>query len=459
MLIFNGIIALAVYSVCMIFFHRQPVRAAIAASIFLLFFNIYGLLYRYLIHLDLVPAKHYTLLPLTVMLAIYSMVLLTRWEDRLLAATWKYLSLIAGLLVVFNLIAIVPAELKKLNSSTPHETPVTQAQIAADQKRPDIYYIVLDEFEGLQGMREYWKYQGVDEFADFLKNKGFYVAENSHGSSIDTLHQMATRLNYQKYPLDAKHVQTYFDDIANSRAVRFLKSQGYTVVVFDESKMGYPSAKTIQADYSYEFGTSAIPQGDIKTLGFGFDEFGELVVDNTMLYAVSEKYKSNNPLIGQHNRMVFFTLNNVASEDVLSPKYVHVHLMLPHNPFMYNENGEIVDNVHFYNWDYYIDNYKFTIKVAEKMIENILKTSDPNNPPVIIIQSDHGARNLPYTQRGSKLLTNYPEKYKTLILNAIYVPGYDNSDLSQDMDPINTFPILFNYLFDSKIPLMKDANK
>jgi hypothetical protein len=455
MLIFNGIVALVVYAVCLIFLRRQPVRAAIAASIFLVFFNIYGLLYRYLINLDLIRIRHYTLLPLTILLAIYLMVLLTRWEEGRLALIWKYLSFIAGLLVAFNLMSIVPGELKKLNSDPINGTLAPQTQIATDQKKPDIYYIVLDEFEGLQGMREYWNYQGVDEFASFLKDKGFYVAENSHGSSIDTLHQLAIRLNYRDYILSGKYAQTYFNDIANNKVVAFLKSIGYTTVVFDETKMGYPSAKPIQADILYEYGSSAIPKGDIKTLGFSFDEFGELVIDNTMLYAVSEKYKSNSPMVSQHNRMVFFTVDNIASEDVPSPKFVYVHLLLPHNPFMYNENGDIVDNSHFFNWDYYIDNYKFTIKLTERMIENILQASDPENPPVIILQSDHGARNIFIQQRGSKILSNYPEKYKTLILNAMYLPGYNNSDFSQDMNPINTFPIIFNYLFNTKIPLVK----
>jgi hypothetical protein len=87
------------------------------------------------------------------------------------------------------------------------------------------------------------------------------------------------------------------------------------------------------------------------------------------------------------------------------------------------------------------------------MVDNILSQADPTRPPIIILQSDHGARNLKAESPGSVILENYPEEFKTSILFALYVPGYDTSALPQNIDPINTFPIVFNYLFDANIPL------
>jgi hypothetical protein len=84
------------------------------------------------------------------------------------------------------------------------------------------------------------------------------------------------------------------------------------------------------------------------------------------------------------------------------------------------------------------------------MIGNILSNADPKRPPVIIFQSDHGARNIDY---GSVTLDDFPEEYKTSIVFTLYIPGYDTSNLPQDIDPIDTFPIVFNYLFDDNISL------
>jgi hypothetical protein len=89
------------------------------------------------------------------------------------------------------------------------------------------------------------------------------------------------------------------------------------------------------------------------------------------------------------------------------------------------------------------------------MITKIFAVADPQHPPVIILQSDHGARNHLTDNEGSAILPNYPEEYKTLIMYALFLPGYDYSGLPQDIDPINTFPIVFNHLFDANIALTK----
>lgn len=289
MLVFNAVLATIVYIVCLAFTRFQPFKAALAASIFLIFFNVYGLVYRYLLQADVIRVKHYTLLPLTILLAVYVIGFVVRRKDAVLMSLWRNLLLVVGILVILNLVTIIPAEVRMWNSRKTTASPELQGAVSAGEKSPDIYYIIMDEFVGLQGMREYWDYQGVDEFARFLKDRGFFVAESSYAGSTDTLHQMASRLNYQEYPYSEKDLQMYFDEIADNRVMDFLKSRGYTTVVFDETKLGYTSAKSIQADYLYEYGSSSIPQGEVGTYGFAFDEFGELVIDNTMLYAISQR--------------------------------------------------------------------------------------------------------------------------------------------------------------------------
>ena len=455
MLVFNSALAGIIYFVMLVFHRFQAVKAANASFIFLIFFNVYGLLYRYVLDLDVIRIKHYTFLPLTVMLVIYTVLPITRLQRSTLIHLWKNLVLVTGVLVLFNLMNIVPAEIKRWRSEQNVDVPNTQETSLIDQNAPDIYYIILDEFAGFQAMREYWDYHEVDGFVSFLEDRGFFVAEESHGSSTDTLHQMATRLNYQEYPLGEEHIQTYFNDIADNRVMRELKSRGYATIVFDETNMGYPSAKPVNADYLYEYESPLISETGRGGYGLYFDEFGELVIDNTMFYAISQSYKRNNPVVKEHSAMIFFTVENIAAQEVPSPKFVYVHLLFPHFPFMFNRDGDITDSDQYTDWNYYLDNYIFSTKVTETMINNILAEADPENPPIIILQSDHGARNQLTSRIGSAVLPNYPEESKTLILFALYMPGYDYSSLPQDIDPVNTFPLVFNYLFDTSIPLVK----
>jgi hypothetical protein len=455
MLLFNVVLAIIFYLVLLVFHRFQPIKAAHATFVFLIFFNIYGLAYRYLVDLDVIRMKHFTFLPLVLMCAVYTIMLLGSLKNSASVNIWKNLVLILGILVIYNIVNIVPAEIRRLNNERAASSVNEQADLPVNEESPDIYYIVFDEFVGFQAMREYWHYNEVDNFVNFLKGRGFFIAEESYGSSMDTLHQMASRLNYQEYPLEDEYIQTYFDDISDNRVMGYLKSQGYTTVVFDETNMSYPSAKPVHADYYYEYGSSAIPQKEAGSYGFYFDEFGELVIGNTMLYTMSDKFNSAHLVIAQHSSMIHFTVDHITGRDVPSPKFVYVHLILPHPPFAFSEDGSITDNDHFADWNYYLDNYKYSIKIATEMVNKILAEADPKNPPIIILQSDHGARNGLNHRNPRAILPNYPEKFATHIMYALIIPGYDYSSLTQDINPINTFPIVFNHLFNDNIPLLK----
>ena len=451
MLLFNALLALVMYGIIYILLKARPVETANATFIFLIFFNAYGVVYNHLLPLDIVQVERYTLLPLFVLIAAYAAWLITKISVVYSIRFWNGAIFILSMLIIFNLIKIIPAEIEKGQRVDTNVSAPVDGNLTVDQGYPDIYYIIFDEFAGFEAMRGYWHNQDVDSFVQFLESKGFFVAEKSHGSSRDTLHQMATRLNYQNYPLGHDYVETYYEDIDDNRVMRYLKSLGYSTVVFDETRasFAYPAKPPIKADYTYEYDPNAATD-----LGNLFDDFGILVAHNTMLQAFSKLYTLDNPTLVQHRNMIYFTMNKVAElNEVHSPKFVYVHLMLPHMPFMFDANGNSIDPKFHKNWNYYLGNYMYAIRVAESMVDNILSQADPERPPVIILQSDHGARNKKTGSPDSVILENYPEEYKTNILFALYMPGYDTSSLPQDVDPINTFPIVFNYLFNANIPL------
>jgi hypothetical protein len=257
---------------------------------------------------------------------------------------------------------------------------------------------------------------------------------------------MAERLNYQPYEVGVpNYQQIWFDAIADNKAMRFLKEQGYTTVVFDEKFLGYPSEPAMVADFSFNYGQ--IPE--TQSIGF-FNDFGMLVLENTMLSAF--KRFIHPTTYAQHIDMLNFTLKKINElEDIESPKFVHVHLMLPHAPFIFNDKGKLNGAEAYHNWNYYLGQYNYSIKVATEMVSNLLEGADPSNPPVIILQSDHGARNKEEGYEG--VLANYPVEFKTSILFAIHLPGLSKDEFPPDMDPINTFPLVFNQLFEANLPL------
>lgn len=187
--------------------------SAISSAIFLIFFNVYGLLFSKLVQFDAFQVTHYSLLPLYLLISVTVSLVINRFSDVLIEKVWQILSFILTILIAYNLIVIIPTEIAKINNSLNSGREITIDNPNSQVDSPDIYYIIFDEFSGFPPMKEYWGFEGVDEFVKILEEKGFQVTDNSHASSIDTLHQMASRLNYRNYPLGGEYSDTYFKDI------------------------------------------------------------------------------------------------------------------------------------------------------------------------------------------------------------------------------------------------------
>ena len=141
--------------------------------------------------------------------------------------------------------------------------------------------------------------------------------------------------------------------------------------------------------------------------------------------------------------------------DIKSPKFIYAHIMTTHLPFLFDKDGNAIDTYNRTDWNYYLGAYQYTLDQTLQVVASIQANADPDNPPIIIVQSDHGARNIletTGTKRGP-LLENYPEDDKFAIINALYLPGYEGKPLKQDMNPISTFPLILNYYFGGDLPI------
>lgn len=125
---------------------------------------------------------HYSNNATIILLALYSAWLVTKLSDVRSRGHWKNAILVLSLLVTFNIIKIIPAEIQKLDISSANTFETQDESLAEVENPPDIYFIVFDEFSGFEPMREYWQYREVDEFTQFLKNKGFLSLKKATAS-------------------------------------------------------------------------------------------------------------------------------------------------------------------------------------------------------------------------------------------------------------------------------------
>jgi hypothetical protein len=134
------------------------------------------------------------------------------------------------------------------------------------------------------------------------------------------------------------------------------------------------------------------------------------------------------------------------------PKFVFIHMVIPHPLFVFAPDGSptdpslYMDENGIYSQENYYKGYRQQAEYINGQIEKAAATliSESANPPVIVLQGDHG----PWLQTGS-------DEFK--ILNAYYLPGH-NDLLYPTISPVNTFRLILDAYLGADYPLLKDES-
>lgn len=438
--------AVILYGVVFLWKGGDPNRVSNAVLILLIGFFLYGPIFGFLRFMDLFTVEHRTLIPVMIVLSLYAALFILGLGEKQNRLIQQGARAILGGLVLLNLMMVAPVEIEKYQAalawSAALEENISQPHLYTSAREPDIYYLVIDEAAGFDVIREYWKDERVNQYEEYYRDQGFFIASQSRSSSVYSLYEMASRLNFQYSEKDKDNRLGLMEEISQNKVMQSLRERGYTTIVFDQAKgpLAYPSKTPIVADYSF---------GDESTSeqyeGQRLNEFSKMVFELTMLRPLLEAEDTYDPMILAHRDNVLSAFDRIANlDDIPSPKFVYAHLLVTHMPFLFKEDGRLNEMDAFHDWNYYLDNYFFMQNKLQEVVDHLLSDADPESLPVIIIQSDHGIRNIPY---GSGTLENYPEKYKTHILNLFFLPDVDYSSLKDDMDPVETFPLLFEFYF------------
>lgn len=421
---------------------RNPVSASLSASFMIGANFLYGIVFRKLTNQDLFPVRHYVLLPITLYCAYYAAYFFNFIRSGLREAIQKILTVMVAALVAYNVIAGIPTEIRKFKIKPSNSMPVSAAGPDASKKYPDVYFIMLDEYAGFEPVRDYWKKDYVNDFERFLRDNDFFIIENARSATTSTFVELASRLNMRQYPGGTDHLQLV-PSITDNKVMKLFKQYGYTTVVFRGPFPEY------NADYNFPSPT------DSDTSAVGTGEFNKVLIENSMLYAFSDRLQRNDSSarrLAELNQ-TFEKISDLS--EIQSPKLVIAHLYIPHVTFVTDKDGNPLDTKYQYDWNYYIGQHEYATKQTQALILRILKQADPENPPVIVIESDHGARNQDLASEDSIELLNYPDKYSYYILFAMHLPGVDTSDLTDTTSPIETFAIVLNKYFNAGVTIEK----
>ena len=315
---------------------------------------------------------------------------------------------------------------------------------------PDVYYIVLDAYTGSSSLKKFLNYDN-QEFVSYLTNKGFNVNHESYsnyfGTELSTISTLNMRyLNflteekdgYQEFPPPER---MYEENIV----MQNFKSAGYKVILihkpFTQTKVSLPLFDLELCERN-KYVDSELFSMTIKTsiLILLLEKWEEHELRETALCSFSELPK-------QHQKFD-------------EPIFVYAHLLIPHPPYIFGPEGEQVSSVRpegLESWDYkegYINNLKFANKNIKQIVDELL--TDLENPPIIIIQADHGSMfdvDPNIVHRGKPSNENIEQMMS--IFSAYYLPGIEKN-LSHDViTPVNTFRIIFNSYLNTDYDLLE----
>lgn len=430
--------------------YRDLSKAGVFTVLFLFGFFFYGHFFGYVRGLEvngLIIGRH------TYFMIIWlGVFLLLAWgiqkASKGISILSSFLSVMAVALLVLPALQIASHRYRAWQTSRQVSPPEISLPTQSNESYPDIYFIILDMY----GRRDVL----FDEFAhddsmflQELQDMGFYVAECSQSNYPSTAFSLSSALNIN-YLTDiddvvasqSKNSTVLWHLIQNNAVEQTLKGLGYKTVAFET---GYRWTELQDADHYYRLRSSGITDFENLLLRNSFTAvFFELgLLDEYRLTADRRKHDLSIHVLDE--------LEKIPS--IAGPKFVFAHLTIPHPPFVIGPNGdlEIVPPHYEGSESYYIeDEYKTgyinQVKYLNSRMPQVLDAilANSQQPPIIILQGDHGPR--------------FVEMEKQLdILNAYYFPE-PQPELHSFLSPVNNFRIIFNTYFGTSLPPLPDRS-
>lgn len=470
-LLLSLILILVVFGICKLFFKTLKAASPIASILIFILLS-YDIFYDQLqsAHLGILSTEIFYLI---FVLIVVGFIIYFIRKSKSLNQVNKFLTVSSFLLLIFAIIPIVTFEVKegRVWRATPQAFRIKANQkIKPPTNAPDIYYIMPEDYSASKTLLKEYGFNN-SSFLNSLKKKGFYVAEDSTSNYPKTFLSLASSLNmeYVNFLTQQTNGGASSDEsfatplIQNNKVVKFLKDHGYKYI--HVGSWWAPTATNPNADKNFT---------PYKNFHWGTDEFTTGFIGNSAFARILNFVRfdssniSNNPRDNDHRVRMFyqFETGEKIIPQIEGPKFVFIHIMAPHEPFVVDRNCKPISEQQAQQKTLK-DNLIEQIQCVNNQLINLTNTiiSKSDKPPVILLQTDEGGFPINYPlddtiswSTASKEALN--EKFP--ILNAFYFPGKNNPDryssLYQSITPVNSFRIIFNKYFGANLPLLTDKN-
>jgi hypothetical protein len=331
----------------------------------------------------------------------------------------------------------------------------TPDKAVEDSLKPDIFLLVLDALASSKSLQEQLGYNNY-VLDSFLKTNNFYVANNAKANYNSTIFSVSTMLNLDYLPpwiqpvMDEPKILFWgTESLKNNSLYQILNSENYTIHNYEALSSDNPN----WTDPSF-FDYLRTEHYYAKTLfgRFHRDIFWNFVPTN-ISFLEKRQMESINKRNELQKKYIDKTVALVkrACVPTLRPKFVYGHLMVAHDPYLFDSSGKILKNEealkknNITNPRTYCDQMPATNSVIHDLVTHIKQKNKENT--IIIVMSDHGMPNELIKKSG----------YSFDAFSSFYFPDHDYKKLNDSIQPVNSFRIVLNKFFGANYPLLKDS--
>lgn len=380
---------------------------------------------------------------------LFLLFLIIRYKRRWIKIMTPRLNFISAVFLAFAIMIVVYTAVQHKYFSANFDVNTNPINIEAQANGypedilPDIYFIVLDAFPR-QDVSE-MEYGETIPLYDELENMGFTIAQESNANYLFTMSSLASMLNFAYITErveggiteDSKNESPLVELIRNNRLCKTVKAIGYQYITFDST---------------WEPTTTSKCADQVLDNDKNIEDIFILYMNTTLLRSVM-----SDSLLLSFRESRLETFDQILSISAIdAPTFTFAHVLLPHQPYMFDENGDnfthqetintFLSGSHkaqaFYQQTIYTSN-----RVSD-LVQDIINNSDV--PPIIIIQSDHGPDYLGYSDDPEVI------NLRTPVLSAYYLPFGGDALMYPSISPVNIFRVVLNYYFDAGLELLED---
>jgi len=424
---------------------KSSAKTSLVLSFGLIIFFFYGHFHNLLNDLSGEHIRNLFLIPVYLLIFTVVIFVLSRINSDLKNIT-KIINGIAITIIVMSSVNIL-MELSFDSSLEEFSNDNINSQLNSNlYGTPDVYYIILDAYAGHESLKKHYNFDNSN-FLNELKKRDFTIVDNSRSNYAWSYLSLGSSLNMVHHNFDqnlgSKNYDLAYDMISKNQVGINFKELGYETINFN-SGWG-PTRDLIDFDATF-----------CKNTKFSSDsELFVSILDYSIIKPIYSQFLADD----KRDRILcqFEKLGQI-NEIYEKPVFVFNHFMIPHKPFIFGSNGEPLTPVSlepgqvetsFRNHNY-IEQLQFANKKIIQSIDKILLNS--KTVPIIILQSDHGSEFPDSANEKNQI------REKMANFNSYLLPSGGEKILYDEITPVNSFRVIFNYYFNGDYVLLDDKS-